>query len=62
MSLLKNDGIITVSKDRLEHSILGTYKPKSKEYPNGRMVSGGHSYKAMIECNLKGINYSISKN
>ena len=58
---LKNDGIITVSKERLEHSVYGTYKGKSKEYPNGRMVSGGHTHLAMKECDAKGIDYSVNK-
>lgn len=58
---LKDDGIITISKDRLEHSISGTYKPKSKEYPNGRMVSGGHTLQAMKNCDDKGIEYTITK-
>lgn len=58
---LKNDGIITVTSDRLEHSVYGTYKGKSKEYPNGRMVSGGHTHLAMKECDSKGIEYSVNK-
>ncbi|MGN0621826.1 MAG: phage minor head protein [Porcipelethomonas sp.] len=58
---LKNDGIITVTSDRLEHSVYGTYKGKSKEYPNGRMMSGGHTYLAMKECDAKGIDYSVNK-
>ncbi len=58
---LKNDGIITVPDKTLVHSVYGTYKPKSKEYPKGRMESGGHTYLAMKECDVKGIEYSVNK-
>lgn len=58
---LKNDGIMTVSDKTLKHSVVGTYKPKSKEYPNGRMTSGGHTYQAIQECKSKGIDYTINK-
>ena len=58
---LKEDGIITVTDKTLNHSVLGNYKPKSKEYPNGRMTGGGHTYLAMLECDSKGIDYSVNK-
>ena len=58
---LKNDGIITVPDKTLKHSVYGTYKPKSKEYPKGRLATGGHTYLAMKECDAKGIEYSVNK-
>lgn len=58
---LKNDGIITVPDKTLVHSVYGTYKPKSKEYPKGRLATGGHTYLAMKECDVKGIEYSVNK-
>lgn len=58
---LKNDGIITVPDKALKHSVYGTYKPKSKEYPKGRLASGGHTYSAMKECDVKGVEYSVNK-
>lgn len=56
---LENDGIITVREKALKHSVVGTYKPKSNEYPNGRLFSGGHSFKSIEECKNKGIKCSI---
>lgn len=52
---LEDGGIITVREKALKHSAAGTYKPKSKEYPNGRLFSGGHSFKSIEECKNKGI-------
>ena len=57
---LKDDGIITVPDKTLKHSILGDYVKPSKDYPNGRMSAGGHSYQAMKECDLKGIDYIVN--
>ncbi|MDO4301653.1 MAG: EndoU domain-containing protein [Clostridia bacterium] len=56
---LENDGIITVREKALKHSYTGTYKPKSKEYPNGRLFTGGHSAESLKECNKKGIKCSV---
>lgn len=56
---LEDSGIITVREKALTHSVLGTYKPKSKEYPNGRLFTGGHSFKSIGECKNKGIKCSV---
>lgn len=52
---LEEGGIITVRSKALNHSVVGTYKQKSKEYPNGRLFTGGHSYESFKSCNKKGI-------
>lgn len=58
---LAEDGIFTISDDILEHSVGGTFISSSKQYPNGRMASGGHAQLAMQNCNTKGITYSVEK-
>jgi hypothetical protein len=57
---LVDDGIFTVKQSVVNHSVIGTYKQSSKPYPNGRMVSGGHTQTAMAECTLKGIDYEVT--
>ncbi len=57
---LREDGIFTVRNDVLNHSVKGTYKSATKQYPKGRMVSGGHAQTAMEECASKGIEYSVT--
>lgn len=56
---LREDGIFTVGSDALNHSVKGTYKAAMKQYPKGRMVSGGHAQAAMEECASKGIEYGV---
>ena len=57
---LREDGILTIKQTVVNHSVKGTYKDVSKAYPNGRMVSGGHTRDAMLECSSKGIAYEIT--
>ena len=57
---LAEDGILTVGDATLNHSVKGTYKAATKQYPNGRMVSGGHTQAAMEECASQGIEYTIT--
>lgn len=57
---LKDNGIITVSADRIKHSVYGDYKNPSKTYPNGRLVSGGHSQAAIDKCTKQGIVNEIN--
>jgi hypothetical protein len=57
---LSENGIFTVKSTVVNHSVMGTYKQASKPYPNGRMVSGGHTQAAMVECTLKGIDYEVT--
>lgn len=54
-----DSGIITVREKALNHSVIGTYKPKSKEYPNGRLYTGGHSFISMKDCEKKKIKCSV---
>lgn len=58
---LSDDGIITVSKKALEHSVRGEYKAASKQWPSGRLVSGGHGQAALKECDRLGIEYQITE-
>lgn len=57
---LAEDGILTVGDATLNHSVKGTYKAATKQYPNGRMVSGGHTQLAMEECATQGIEYTVT--
>lgn len=61
MKELKNDGIITISSKTIRHSTIGDYVVPSKEYPNGRLEKGGHSYKCFEELDKRGIPYSITR-
>lgn len=58
---LADDGIISVPKQALTHSALGDYKAASKQWPSGRLVSGGHSQSALEECDRLGIEYQITE-
>lgn len=58
---LADDGIITVPRKALEHSVRGEYKAASKQWPSGRLVSGGHSQAALKECDRRGIEYQITE-
>lgn len=58
---LADDGIMTVSRQALTHSTLGSYKAASKQWPSGRLVSGGHSQSALEECDRLGIEYQITE-
>lgn len=58
---LAEDGIFTVSNERLKHSVLGDYSTASKQYPYGRMKAGGHSQAAMNMCDEKKIEYTVTK-
>lgn len=58
---LAEDGIFVIDDEILEHSSGGTFIGASKQYPNGRMSGGGHAQKAMENCDIKGILYSINK-
>ena len=44
---LADDGIMTVSREALDHSTQGIYIAPSKQYPKGRLNLGGHSQKSM---------------
>lgn len=57
---LAEDGILTIGDGTLNHSVKGTYKAATKQYPNGRMVSGGHTQVAMEECTSQGIEYIVT--
>lgn len=57
---LAEDGILTVGDATLNHSVKGTYKIATKQYPNGRMVSGGHTQAAIEQCTEQGIEFSIT--
>ncbi len=70
---LNDSGIITASRhmtrptppkqprliDPYVHSSLGDFAQKSKIYPNGRMVNGGHGEDNIKLLQKKGIQYSI---
>lgn len=43
------------------HSSLGDFAQKSKIYPNGRMVNGGHGEENIKLLQKKGIQYSIEQ-
>lgn len=72
---LNNSGIITASRhmtkptppkqpkliDPYAHSSLGDFAQKSKLYPNGRMVNGGHGEENIKLLQKKGIQYSIEQ-
>lgn len=58
---LADDGIITVPRKALEHSVRGEYKAASKQWPSGRLISGGHSQAALKECDRRGIEYQITE-
>lgn len=58
---LADGGIFTVSDDRLRHSAVGDYVRPSRQYPTGRMISGGHGQAAMSMCDEKDIEYSVTK-
>lgn len=58
---LADDGIMTVPRSTLNHSVLGEYKPKSKQWPSGRLISGGHGQAAMEKCDSLKIDYEVTK-
>lgn len=58
---LADDGIMTVPRSTLNHSVLGEYKPKSKQWPSGRLISGGHGQAAMEKCDNLKIDYEVTK-
>ena len=58
---LQEDGIISVKESILNHSVVGEYIEPSKLYPNGRLKGGGHTQAAMIECDKRGIEYTVNK-
>jgi hypothetical protein len=57
---LNDGGIITVGTKTLNHSNIGSYSAPSASYPYGRLKSGGHGQAGMNECNLKGIDYTVT--
>lgn len=58
---LADDGIMTVPKKALTHAALGDYRAASKQWPSGRLVSGGHSQSALQQCDSLGIEYQITE-
>jgi hypothetical protein len=57
---LNDEGILTIGTKTLKHSNIGNYAKPSKTYPYGRLKSGGHGQDGMSECNLKGIDYTVT--
>ncbi|WP_206458693.1 phage minor head protein [Anaerovorax sp. IOR16] len=56
---LRDDGIIVIRHTPIRHSYEGEFKPSSKEYPNGRLYTGGHSKTSKDLCDDKEIAYEI---
>ena len=57
---LHKDGIITVRKDKLMHSVYGEFTVSDK-FPNGRLSGGGHTQKGIYELEKRGSKYNIVK-
>lgn len=58
---LQDSGIITIKKSTYVHSTQGEYIKPSKEYPNGRLMGGGHSLNGKNGLTDKNINFSVNK-
>jgi len=52
--------IIIPDRAAISHSIIGEYKQPSNEFPNGRLIGGGHGQRAIDELQGRKIPYNIA--
>ena len=57
---LSENGIFTVSNSALNHSSYGEFTNSNKQYPNGRLSKGGHSFNSLEDLKQKGIKANIT--